>query len=1553
MDAIYRHRSLFLAALTCLAISACGGGRDDPPVLASITVSPSGLTLDALDATSQLQATARDQNGNTFSTQLSWSSSDTDVVSVSADGQVTALGNGTVTVTVRSGSVSASANVTVEQAPASIVLSREEVLLTALGADQQLEARVLDANGVGMSAQLTWASSDPAVAAVDEDGTITAQANGTATVTVSIGSISASATATVEQAVSTLDIVLETGTLTEIGESTQLRVMALDANGYPIAVDVSLSSSDPAIASVNEEGVVTAQANGMATITATVHDQGRDVSESVAIAVQAPIAPPDPFTVTGDPNVRDSSTGRTPLHTAAMANAPKLIAGLLAAGADIEARDTYDMTPLHLAAQSNAALAIDLLVDAGADLEARNRFRDTPLQFAMSRSNLDTTAAIVALLEAGADPNPHIGGSFSLVSRATTAASHAPAYRIHGAMATLHMVLEAGADPNANYEGGQPPLFWAVQGDRLDVLTTLLEAGADPNAPDIEGWTPMWYWAELSANSEFLAPMLDAGGDLEARDNVGTPLLHHAAAQDNPYTTAALLQAGANPNSRDHRAERTALHTAAGSAGLGPEAVSAAAAIAALLEGGADPNARDNRNFTPLQRVHESSMGVAEALFDAHAGRSVLNPNARDAIGRTALHAAARANSRSLIAALVRAGADVNALDNEGNTPLLLAAGPRTGPDPTFGPAAIAALAAAGADLEVRDTYGFTALHWAAFARETAAIEALQEAGANPVTLDPHDRTALQVALAESGFGESDRAAIVALAEAEANHAGGEYNDFAAVVALAMRNPAALAEAGRDLEARDQEGRTVLHWLMGWDDSVASAVLAALIEAGADLNARDYVGRTAVHWAVLRRNAKMIAALVEAGADLDVSNIGRTALHQAVTRHNTEMVAALVAAGADMELRDGRGWTAVQLAAHEGQPAMVSALARAGADLEVRDRSGRTALQLAANRDVSRRWDGGPSTPAAVAALLESGANIDASDEKGISALHASATAGNRGATGILLAFGASRSSGAYTDIFGPNARIVAVELFQGPMVWQWRADQSALLGGRSGWIQYFGDDHAKTLLGRAATMAVRIGSRNSEPMPGLSVSLNDADGRTWTTGATLARDPYIVSSGNESESGLWESEYVYELPADWVDSGRYARLVIDPLNQIDEIDENDNIASLIVDGYAVPVFDVTFVPIVFSGDVPAVNTDTYIAVIGDLLPIGDYRAKVGRVLDLSEGIRDVDSSQLNRAVALTELQRRWNAEAGENEYYHGVISTKEADLRSVGGLSFVGGHVSVSDFISAQCPVDIQFCGDGDQAHEIGHNFGLLHLPGLCGGHEPVDHAFPYDEAGIGPRRGWVASRDEFVNPGNENRHYELMGHCHPRFVSDYNYNKMVEFRMGTTQSPTEDSVRIGPSLLFGLDPSAFRSAAVPYAPAISHAPPSGAESTSDIAGRGDAVSGIVEEIGPSLAFAGVVDEYGLWSTGQIAASTQPARSPSTAGAFFFSLQDAYQREIYREPMTLLTSAHGDTRRSWAVRVPVPELPPAFLAILDARGTPLFIEPIDELPDGLRQMTQ
>lgn len=979
-------RSHFLVTLTCCAISACGGGGSDDggsvalPRITAISVSPSEVNLEALGATAQLEATARDQNGNTLSAQFGWDSSDSAIVSVNADGLVTAINNGTATVTVRSGTVSVSAEITVGRRP---------------------------------------------------------------------------------------------------------------------------------------------------------------------------------LTVSGDPNVSDSR-GHTPLHAAAMANAPRLIAALVAAGADIEASDKDGYTALHAAAARNAPAAIAALAEAGADVAARDMDGFTPLLRAAVRN---ASAAIAALLEAGADPNERDEFGLTPLHRA---ALHRQHWTIENVQATVAALLEAGADPNARDDQRVTPLHRAAGlGNSLVMTAALLEAGADPNARavagviEIEGWTPLRTWVSVGQDPAILAALLEAGADIDARDDDGYSLLHLAAERDKPATVAALLEAGADLSARDNSG-RAPLHAAAGSREVGTP-LAAAAAIAVLLEAGADPNASDDAGNTALQLAPGGSMGLMTALLEAHAGGTVHDPNARDAFGFTALHAAARANSPKLIAALVAAGADIDALDNDGYTPLLVAAGAKrragkNAPPSTYNPEAITALAEAGADLGARNDWGWSAMHFAAAAQSDVsaaftALSALIEAGADLQARERNGWTALRMASRASNM-----AAIVVLAEAEAEH-----NDFTTVLALAADNPdpAVLVEAGVDPNARDDRGRTVLHHAMWWHDSDALAALAALVEAGADLHAHDDYGDTPLHRAVQQRNAAMIAALVAAGADVDAP--------------------------------DTRGQTALQLAAFNGEPDMVAVLLEAGAGLEARDTRGRTALHLAANRDYRQPTATGfLSTLAVIGVLLEAGADPDALDNDGNTPLHTAAAGGYRAATGILLALGANWTSGSDADPADVNARIVAMELFQGPMVWQWKLVESQPAAEESGTGEGSTADHARTLLHRATTVAVRIGSESPERMPELSVSLSDADGRAWAAQAELVQNPQIAFVPGTSESGLWETEYVYELPAAWADSGHRAILAIDPYNRLEETDENDNTATLTMDGHDVQVFDVTFVPIVFSGDPPA-----------------------------------------------------------------------------------------------------------------------------------------------------------------------------------------------------------------------------------------------------------------------------------------------------------------------------------------------------------------------------
>lgn len=103
----------------------------------------------------------------------------------------------------------------------------------------------------------------------------------------------------------------------------------------------------------------------------------------------------------GDVNTKDT-LDRTPLHLAAFYGRPKTIELLLASGADVNAKDHTALTPLHAAVISGGRQAVQLLLDHQADLQATNGAGQTALHLAASTGQPKLTKF---LIDRGADLN--------------------------------------------------------------------------------------------------------------------------------------------------------------------------------------------------------------------------------------------------------------------------------------------------------------------------------------------------------------------------------------------------------------------------------------------------------------------------------------------------------------------------------------------------------------------------------------------------------------------------------------------------------------------------------------------------------------------------------------------------------------------------------------------------------------------------------------------------------------------------------------------------------------------------------------------------------------------------------------------------------------------------------------------------------------------------------------------------------------------------------------------------------------------------------------------
>ena len=237
----------------------------------SIVIAPMEATLMSIGATVQLTATVLDGNGQPVAgAVVIWQSSDEAVATVSAQGLVTAVRNGVARITARSGSASEDIEVTVMQSAGSIVIAPDIATLMSIGATVQLESTVLDGNGQPVAgAVVIWQSSDEEVATVSAQGLVTAVRNGTVRITARSGSAISGIDVTVLQSAGSIMIVPEEAILMSLGATVQLSATVLDGNGQPVeGAVVTWQSSDEEVATVNDQGLVTAVKNGVARITA-------------------------------------------------------------------------------------------------------------------------------------------------------------------------------------------------------------------------------------------------------------------------------------------------------------------------------------------------------------------------------------------------------------------------------------------------------------------------------------------------------------------------------------------------------------------------------------------------------------------------------------------------------------------------------------------------------------------------------------------------------------------------------------------------------------------------------------------------------------------------------------------------------------------------------------------------------------------------------------------------------------------------------------------------------------------------------------------------------------------------------------------------------------------------------------------------------------------------------------------------------------------------------------------------------------------------------------
>jgi uncharacterized protein YjdB len=266
-----------LGAITITATSGSVSGTASATVnaanLSSLSIIPGDISIP--QSTSQpfsAIGTFTDGSTHDLTTQSSWSSSNPAVAKVSASGLARALTPGSTTITAALGSVNASITLTVTNAtivsisvtPAGRTIppgTKLSFIATGTFSDSSTQV---------VTREATWVSDNPAVATIGSQGSVTAVSPGTANISATFNGVTGSAVLTVSSA--TLVSISVTPDTAFLAPASTLGYTATgtfsDGSTQGISNAVSWTSSDPAVASVSNFGLVTGQSPGTATITA-------------------------------------------------------------------------------------------------------------------------------------------------------------------------------------------------------------------------------------------------------------------------------------------------------------------------------------------------------------------------------------------------------------------------------------------------------------------------------------------------------------------------------------------------------------------------------------------------------------------------------------------------------------------------------------------------------------------------------------------------------------------------------------------------------------------------------------------------------------------------------------------------------------------------------------------------------------------------------------------------------------------------------------------------------------------------------------------------------------------------------------------------------------------------------------------------------------------------------------------------------------------------------------------------------------------------------------
>lgn len=631
---------------------------------------------------------------------------------------------------------------------------------------------------------------------------------------------------------------------------------------------------------------------------------------------------------------------------------------LFASKADINFADENGNTALHAAAKANDADLITFLVLKGIDTTLKNFNSETALHVAIDNNNFEAARNLAVI---GGDIFSRDGNNVTALEKGL---AKGDAY---------YDIMITTRNGDIRDTTGQTIVHYFIKTHNEKAISYCIKKNLPIDIKDENGITPLKLAlddADNEASIRNAAELLKAGaqeidGDytyfedaVVARNTSlrmadGQTPLHIAAAAGHLSVAKYLLANGASVKAQDISGS-TPLHSAARSGSTEITEL--------LLENGADVNALDTLGKTPLLLIipQDKQESIYSTLLKYDADTSK-----KDMYSDTVLHIATIVNAPvSTLSLLVENGADCNARNKEGVTPLAAAVTMNMTDQITF-------YVQHGADINAADVNGFSPLTLALSQNiDTLKSLIIPE---NVNSIDSNGNTPLHTAVLKNATLEMVSYIADLCKDIDARNADGNSALYLAIQknrkdigALLLNKDAdifstntknysplrlALTMGGdvsdwiitsKTIVATDGSGNTALHYAAEWE--LGTAILT-LVEKGANVNARNANGETPLMSAVKTNDTAIVDLLLESGASYEArDNLGSTALHIAVRWEAKAVAEDLIAKGIEIDAQNTSGITPLAEAALTGKREMAVVLLEKGANPNATDANGRSIL---------------------------------------------------------------------------------------------------------------------------------------------------------------------------------------------------------------------------------------------------------------------------------------------------------------------------------------------------------------------------------------------------------------------------------------------------------------------------------------------------------------------------------------------------------------------------------------------------------------------------------